>query len=197
MKHEVTTLNTKKALAASLKKLMQQKALSRVTVSEIVKDCGVNRKTFYYHFEDVYSLLIWMLEQEAIAVVKEFDLLVDYEEAITFVMDYADANQYILNCAFDSLGREGLKKFLADDFLGILRAAIDHAEQELGLTVPEDYKQFLCGFYAEALAGILIEWIRSPGKLDREKTLYYLCTILRTTLPQALRMENPPAVKWQ
>ncbi len=194
MKYEVTTLNTKKALAASLKKLMQQKAFSKVTVSEIVQDCGVNRKTFYYHFEDVYALLVWMLKQETVAVVKGFDLLVDYEEAIMFVMDYAEANQHILNCALDSLGREGLKKFLADDFLGILRATIDHAEQELGLTVPEDYKQFLCCFYAEALAGILVEWIRSPGKLDRQKTFSYLSAILRTTLPQALRMEEQNAI---
>lgn len=195
MKHEVTTLNTKKALAASLKKLMREKALSKVTVSEIVKDCGVNRKTFYYHFEDVYSLLVWMLEQEAVEVVREFDLLVDCDEAIAFVMNYVDANQYILNCAFDSLGREGLKKFLYSDFIGILRATIDNAEQELRLSTPEDYKQFLCDFYAEALAGILIEWFRVPGKSDRQKTLYYLSTILHTTLPQALRMqvqeENP------
>ncbi len=189
MEHRVTTLNTKMALAASLKKLMAKKALSKITVSEIVQDCGVNRKTFYYHFEDISSLLIWMLEQEAVKVVKKFDLLVNCEDAILFVMDYVDANQHILNCAFDSLGREGLKKFLYSDFIGILRATIDHAEQELKLSVTEDYKQFLCDFCAEALAGTLIKWFRAPGKSDKEKTLRYLTTVLRTTLPQALYIE--------
>ncbi len=190
MEHKVTTLNTKRALAATLKKLMTEKALSKVTVSEIVKECGVNRKTFYYHFEDVSSLLVWMLEQEAVEVIKKFDLLVDCEDAISFVMDYVDANQHILNCAFDSLGREGLKKFLYSDFIGILKATIDNAERELGLSVTEDYKRFLCDFYAEALAGTLIEWFRTPGKPDREKTLRYLTTVLRTTLPQALYAEG-------
>ncbi len=190
MEHRITTLNTKRALAASLKKLMPEKALSKITVSEIVKDCGVNRKTFYYHFEDISCLLIWMLEQEAVKVVKKFDLLVDCEDAILFVMDYVDANQHILNCAFDSLGREGLKKFLYSDFIGILRATIDHAQQERSLSIPEDYKQFLCDFYAEALAGTLIEWFRAPGKSDRDKTLRYLTMVLRTTLPQALHVEG-------
>ena len=74
MKHEVTTMNTKKTLAASLKKFMEKKPLSKVTVSEIVTDCGLNRKTFYYHFEDVYALLKWTLEEEAIEVVKKFEL---------------------------------------------------------------------------------------------------------------------------
>ncbi|WP_295208123.1 TetR family transcriptional regulator [Ruminococcus sp.] len=39
------------------------KPLSKITVSEIVADCNINRKTFYYHFEDVQSLLKWTLEQ--------------------------------------------------------------------------------------------------------------------------------------
>ena len=82
MIHEVTTMNTKKTLAASLKKFMEKKPLSKVTVSEIVTDCGLNRKTFYYHFEDVYALLKWTLEEESIELVKKFDNMVDYEESI-------------------------------------------------------------------------------------------------------------------
>ena len=53
MRHEVTTYNTRKSLAESLKKAMRTKAFSKITVSEIIGDCGVNRKTFYYHFEDI------------------------------------------------------------------------------------------------------------------------------------------------
>ena len=50
----------------------------------------MNRKTFYYHFEDIYALLHWMLQEEAIEVVRNFDLLVDYEDAIIFVVDYIE-----------------------------------------------------------------------------------------------------------
>ena len=96
MKHEITSLNTKKMLASSLKKAMENKPFSKVTVSEIITDCGVNRKTFYYHFDDIYALLKWMLEQEAIEVVKQMDLIDDHGEAIVFVMDYIDENENIL-----------------------------------------------------------------------------------------------------
>ena len=46
MKHEVTTYNTKKMLAEALKKAMKTKSFSKITVSEIIKESGVNRKTF-------------------------------------------------------------------------------------------------------------------------------------------------------
>ena len=101
MKHEITTYNTKRTLADSLKKIMKNKSFAKITVSEIIADCGVNRKTFYYHFEDIYALLKWMFEEEAIEVVKHFDLLIDYEEAIRFVMQYVDENNYIISCAYD------------------------------------------------------------------------------------------------
>lgn len=90
MRHEITSLNTKKALAVSLKKLMQKKSFSKITVSEIISDCGVNRKTFYYHFDDIYALLKWMFENEAIEVVNKLNLCVNYEEAILFTMDYIE-----------------------------------------------------------------------------------------------------------
>jgi probable dihydroxyacetone kinase regulator len=186
MKHEITTLNTKKTLAASLKKLMMEKPLSKITISEIIKDCGMNRKTFYYHFEDIYSLLQWMLEQEAVEVVRQFDLLVDYEDAILFVLDYVDSNKHILNCAFDSTGREKLKRFLYADFVGIMRMVIDGTEKELGLRVSEDFKMFLCNFATEALAGMLIGWIRDRTVRDREKTIHYISLILSSSLPQVL-----------
>ena len=113
MTHDENTLITKKRLAASLKKFMLLKRLNKISVTEIVKDCNLNRKTFYYHFDDIYDLLKWILEQEAVEVVKSFDLIVDYKEAILFVIDYVEENSHILVCAYDSLGREEMRKFLS------------------------------------------------------------------------------------
>ena len=53
MKHADATMQTKTALAASLKKFMNKKPFGKITVTEIITDCNVNRNTFYYHFEDI------------------------------------------------------------------------------------------------------------------------------------------------
>lgn len=55
------SLNTKKMLSGALKNAMKSKSLSKITVSELIEACGVNRKTFYYHFQDIYDLLKWIL----------------------------------------------------------------------------------------------------------------------------------------
>ena len=103
---------------------MEKKPLSKITASEIIEDCGINRKTFYYHFENIYSLLKWMLEEEAIEEVKQFDLLVDYREAVLFVMNYVRENKHLLCCAYDSRGRDEMKSFFYTDFIGITKNVI-------------------------------------------------------------------------
>lgn len=190
MRHEVTSYHTKKALARSLKKAMNAKALSKITVSEIVNDCGVNRKTFYYHFEDIYALLKWMLEEEAIEVVKSFDLLVNPEEALTFVMDYVDDNKHILNCAYDSMGREGMKRFFLADFCGVMGSIIDSVEADMGTPAPEDFKAFLTTFYTEALSGMLINYFQDKERRSRQELMEYILFILKNSIPNLLREKS-------
>lgn len=190
MKHEITSLNTKKALAESLKRAMTEKPLSKVTVSEIINDCGVNRKTFYYHFKDIYALLKWTLEQEAIEVVKNFDLFVNLEEAITFVIDYVDANKHILNCAYDSMGRDEMKSFLMADMNGVVQALIESVAKELNVVVEDDFKEFLIIFYEEALAGILISYFQDSEQHNRQDWIHYIHLVLKNSIPIILL--NPP-----
>ena len=50
---------TKRALEASLKKMLLKKPVTKITINDITEDCGVNRATFYYHFKDIYDLIEW------------------------------------------------------------------------------------------------------------------------------------------
>ena len=45
--------------------LLLQKPLSKITISDITEDCGINRMTFYYHFKDIYDLVEWSCQEDA------------------------------------------------------------------------------------------------------------------------------------
>ena len=186
MKHEITSLNTKKSLAGALKRAVLKKPFSKITVCEIINDCGVNRKTFYYHFEDIYALLKWTLEQEAIEVVKQFDLMVEYEEAFMFVMDYIEKNEAFLKNICCSVGRDELNRFFGNDFIEIMRSIIISTEKAENLSVSDDFKAFLSQFYTEAIAGMLTNWILYPASRDKEKTMQYIFIIIHSAIPNAL-----------
>lgn len=187
MKNEEISLKTKQALTTALKKAMEKKPLSKVTVSELIKECNINRNTFYYHFANIYDLLKWMLEQEAIEVVKKIDLLVNIEEAIRFVMDYVEENKHIINCAYDSMGSEEMKRFFYSDIIGVTRLAIDEAERELNITVNVGFKDFLTAFFTEALVGMMISGIKCKYEQDREEMLQNVLLVCQTAMPQLLK----------
>ena len=61
-----TSETTCQAISGALKQLMTQKPLERITVAEIMDTCGMRRQHFYYYFTDIYDLLRWTFEKEAL-----------------------------------------------------------------------------------------------------------------------------------
>lgn len=188
MKHEITSMNTKRTLSASLKKFMEHKKISKITVSEIIADCGVNRKTFYYHFEDIYALLKWTFEQETVEVLKSIDLVQNPEEALVFILDYVDKNNHILNCAYDSMGRGEMKRFFYSDFCDVILSIIDGVEKEYNKALPPDFKQYLTKFYTEALSGMLIDYFSSKKTAkNRDEMIEYTLFVLKESIPNIIK----------
>lgn len=186
MKHEITSLNTKRMLADSMKRFMEQKPLSKITISEIIADCGVNRKTFYYHFIDIYDLVKWMFEQEAVQVLAQLDLPTDTETAIRFILDYVDKNRHIVSCAYDALGRNEMRQFFYTDIFQIIGFAISKVEAEEQKILPSEQKSYVIKFYAEGLANMLIDYVQTPKPVDREALIRYTLDILTTSIPHLI-----------
>lgn len=190
MTNEEMSLRTKQALAEALKNVMRTKSLPKITVSELISACDINRKTFYYHFQDIYALLAWMLEQEAIEVVKKFDLLVDGDEAIRFLMEYTEKNDYIVNGAIDTVGNQYIKKFFYADFFSIFDELIETGERLVDVQLEPQFKEFLVGFYTDASAALLVEWAKNRLNQDKETVLKNILFIYKTTIPAVLKAKR-------
>ena len=62
---------TELALVQALKNLLSVKPLNKITISDITNECGINRMTFYYHFQDIYDLAEWACIQEMDKVLQQ------------------------------------------------------------------------------------------------------------------------------
>ena len=68
-----TSDQTKHALASALKELMAKKPIDKITIHDITERCGIRRQNFYYHFEDVYDLMRWMFQEEAVSLLRQHE----------------------------------------------------------------------------------------------------------------------------
>lgn len=184
MKHEDSTRRTKELLAASLKRKMEKKKLSKITISEIIEDCDLNRRTFYYHFEDIYALVEWMFEQEAIRLLRKSESCLTWEEGVLLFLRYIRDNEHICRCALDGLGREQLQRFFYKDCVGIMGAIVNELNESIG--APKDYLEFITRFYTSALAETAIWWLSSGMEKSPEKLVHELELTMQGNIEPAL-----------
>ena len=51
--------STKELILSSLYDLLREKPYEKITVSAIVRNCGISQRTFYHHFRDKHDLVEW------------------------------------------------------------------------------------------------------------------------------------------
>ncbi|MGN0528054.1 MAG: TetR/AcrR family transcriptional regulator C-terminal domain-containing protein [Eubacterium sp.] len=190
MKYKISSYNTKSALSEALKELLRKKSFSKITVNEISSKCGFNRKTFYYHFEDKYSLLKWTIENDAIKMLKQIDISSNYDEGAEFVIDYLNKNEKIISAVYNSIGRDEMKNILYDDFYSIAYDFISKAEKKSNKFLDEEFKIFICKFYTESTANSIVQWLRSSKKTDMQNTVSNLIELYKITLTEILNKKG-------
>ena len=183
MKYTETTYLMKKRLAGALHEALCQKSFAKITVSDIVDSCGVNRKTFYYHFSDIHALLQWMFAEEFRELMQPYDMLNDYVSLANGVMDYVEQNETIFHNLVNTVGEDGLKRALYDEICELQSRVVSGFETRANISFEEEFRAFLVKFLADAIVGILMEWIRRRRYRNREKTIEYLRDIFRAAIP--------------
>lgn len=62
---------TKKAIKESFLKLLNERPISQITVRDVVEDCGINRNSFYYHYQDLQALVVEILQENTDRILAE------------------------------------------------------------------------------------------------------------------------------
>lgn len=143
---------TKNALASAMKQLMSSKQFESISVSEICSLCGMNRKSFYYHFKDKYELVIWIFQVEFIETMRVHPFS-DPWATLSEVCSYMFHEREFYR---NALSYEGQNSF-QDFFLSFLRSMV-------GLIFRERFSEkadigFFCNFIADSVLCSLKRWL--------------------------------------
>lgn len=175
---------TKKALAASLKKLLLEKPLDKVTVTDITEDCGLNRMTFYYHFKDIYDLLEWSWVEEAEAVLKGKKTYSTWQQGFLQIFEAVQENKPFVINIYRSASREQVETYLYKLTYDLLIGVVEEKSQ--GMSVREEDKRFIADFYKFAFVGIMLDWIKNGMKENPETIVEHLSVLIKGDITKAL-----------
>ena len=137
---------TKRALAAaSLIKLLLQKPLDKVTVKDIIEDCGVNRQTFYYHFKDIYDLVDWIFLEMASEFLEGKETYDTWQQGFTQILYGVLRNRRLIMNAYNSLSHEQVERFLYALTYDLLLGVVE--EEAVDVSIREEDKKFIIDFF--------------------------------------------------
>ncbi|OAB42234.1 TetR/AcrR family transcriptional regulator [Paenibacillus glacialis] len=175
---------TKKALAASLKEMMGRLSLDKITVKDLVADCGVNRQTFYYHFQDIYDLLDWIYKREALDSISNCRTYDTWQQGFLKIFQYVLDNKKFCLSTYRSMGREHLDLFLHQAVFELLMAVIEEVSADMQVRMED--KNFIANFYTYAFIGIMLEWIRNDMSEDPEFIIERLSVLIEGDMEKAI-----------
>lgn len=160
------SLITKKAIAESMKELMKKKSLKKITISDIVQNCGLNRQTFYYHFRDKYDLVNWIYYNEVVVTFSQVSTSADWSVIILDVLNIMkkEKNFYTgaLNVAGQNIFNNDFFDVTKEMLLKIVDELVDGVEEGRNMEAAD--RLFIADFYTYGLVGMVIQWAKSGMK---------------------------------
>lgn len=174
---------TKLMLAESLRNLMRKKPLDKIKIHEIVDACGVNRQTFYYHFQDIYALVEWMYQYDAVDLIErnnkaflkgEIGTEDDWEKVIEELFGYIEEHRNEILSVINSRAMVYFSHFVYEGLKSGIRRIIDI--KSVNLDVDEYYKNFLANFYAIAFGGMVQSWLETStaARMSSQELIHLL-----------------------
>ena len=154
---------TKYALENSLKKLLLQKPLNKITINDITEDCGINRMTFYYHFKDIYDLVEWVCLEDAKKALADNKTYETWQQGFVRIFDAVRENKPFIMNVYRCVSREQVEKYVrAED------------------------KAFIAQVYSYAFVGLMLDWIKDEMKQDPETLVNRFALVIQDDVSCAL-----------
>ena len=187
---------TKRALMSTFLELLEDKPLDKITVREIVEECGVSRNTFYYHFHDIYELIEEMFNNEVDRIMRDANNNADLSWVFREVCQLSSQHSMAMYHLCHSSDHDRVMGYLHNASMVAVRQVVErHAE---GIEVAQSDIELICSMIASIVEGISMGTISAeltdPDELDRFVTriCQLLDGVIDLTLVNATRnWENP------
>ena len=167
--------DTKQTIQASFRTLLLAKSLDKITVRDIVEDCGLTRNTFYYHYEDIYDLFDDYLDTQLQTAAEILPENSSWDALLLKLLESVCETPQMGRHIFFSRKREAMRQYLHKVMSAVLDRYID--DNMRGLAVTADDRRLICDTCCHALYGLIEQSLTGPeAPLMRVK----LCRVARS-----------------
>lgn len=154
-----SSIITKKIFADTLKNLMVSIPFAKISVGDITKECGMNRNSFYYHFQDKYELLNWIFLTEITREINTSEMSeISRWELLDLISEYFYKNNVFYKNALSYDGQNSFAEYLREFLKNLLEIRLEDVLEE---DKDMEFKEFFLDFLLDAITSAIVRWIKS------------------------------------
>ena len=172
---------TKNALASSMKKLMKEKHFEKISVIDICEGCGMNRKSFYYHFKDKYDLVNWIFYTDFIKTATQRSYT-DGWDLLTAVVELFSSDRSFYKAALEIKGQNSFRDYFYEATVPIFSMFSE--------VILSDGASLDPHYFTDAFLVIMYRWLSQETDQSPEEFIESLKNVLVKVGKDIVRSEN-------
>lgn len=176
---------TRKAIMESFVKLLDERPLSKISVKNIVDDCGVTRNTFYYHFQDIPDLIEAIVKAETDLIISEHGDVNSIEECLNIAVQFILKHRRVMMHVYNSASREIFERYLMQLCQYVVDNYIKTAFGDVRIT--EDDREVIVTAYQCECFGLMINWLNGGLRDGVEPRIMRLCELRKGMIEEMVR----------
>lgn len=175
--------NMKYRLAQAMKSCMKQAPLEKITVSELVEECGTTRQTFYRNFKDKYDLINWYFDKILLESFEHMGEGRTIYEGLVNKFHYIQEEKIFFKAAFKNNEQNNLREH---DFELILAFYTERIKKRTGQALPERIR-LLLEMYCSGSIFMTARWVLGYIKTTPEMMAKLLVDAMPLELEEIFR----------
>lgn len=179
---------TKKAIKDSFLKLLTEYPLSKISVRTIVEDCGINRNSFYYHYQDIPTLLMEIVKDDINTLISKYPTVGSLDECVNLVFKFALENKKAVLHIYNSVNRDIYEKYVMNICEYLVKTYFDTVLPKDA--VSEFERDVAVRFFKCELFGLTFDWISNGMRDDLIEEIYRITNICRSLYTEILHQNG-------
>lgn len=178
MKQQVT----RRFIQEALHTLLLEKPMDRITVRDIVEECGLTRNTFYYHYDDIFDLFEDFLKTQLSKALHTSPVEMTPEEVLLSSLGFLLEKPQVARHIFSSKNHEVMLQY----FERVAELLLERHLTLEGLTCSPEDRELILAVCSHAIYGMIGQWLLLRRDAMLEADLRRVTVLFESVIHNAL-----------
>ena len=153
------------AICRSASELLTKKRTKKLTVKDIVEECGITRQTFYYHFQDIPDLICYMMEQGSKELLENCLAQPTLEDKIRYLLSVALNAHPLIQRTISTSYQSELEPLLLEQFYSFFDQLTNESASSslVSDSLTASQRKLLLRYHSLAFLGLVRTWSKDDS----------------------------------